>query len=406
LLEIRGQLAKALQENARLAAEATAASKLLAAISRAAPKESEASGLIGRVQELAEATAAAGADAYAARTEIAQLRNMLIGVTQTPAPRQSSRGKAPTGAEASAGADTELARLAAALLKLDPNGVRTAAVIADAGAYLLDGERTGRFAWDELSKTEKSVLAPTVSRLMQSTFSFKDGRDALFALEGIDFDVNFSRVRGRWMFPPDQVGRLAVVLDADDHVGKYSIGVVRVSSEMLSASANRDGKRALSAQGREAIRWLHEAIPFDASALLRLAPMERVEILEDQGAGKRLSALFRRIQDTAIPRSDIAAVCRQSDYLRRVRDVRRILAAEGIAVLSTSTRDGSAGLTALGEPPARPGSFISIRLVPAKESDDVHPIIEAGGTSWRRAASGDPVTPLPREFYGGMPQTP
>jgi hypothetical protein len=56
-------------------------------------------------------------------------------------------------------ASQELAAVAAEVRKLDPCGTRTARVLRETFDQLYDGQRTGRYRWDQLYKTEKTTVA-------------------------------------------------------------------------------------------------------------------------------------------------------------------------------------------------------------------------------------------------------
>jgi hypothetical protein len=409
------------EENLRLTVELAAARQLLSASaastpSAADPEAKEPGDLDVQVQRVAEAAQEALAEARAARGEIAGLRESLASAARTdvhPDERSGTvvhelvrpeRGRhaerhvleTATTPPRKAAVDQELDHLVSRMVILDSAGTKMAGVIEGAGAYLLDGERTGRFDWDELSKGEKTLFTPIVSRLMRRDFALEDSRDTSFMLDGIGFDVLFSRPRFRWSFPRELVGRLCVVIHADDKTGRFGYGIVRVDDEYLNSGGNRDGRRMLSSRGRDAIRWIHDDAVFAASVLWRLDPTSREAILRNRSSVDRVAELFRRVQGSIISRTDVATVALQADPTRRLRDARVQLGEEGIALLSDRPPE-RAILRALGLPVPGPRNWVSVRIA-AADDDDPGPVVELRGKAWRRALPEDPETPLPWDW--------
>jgi hypothetical protein len=71
--------------------------------------------------------------------------------------------------------DPELQALANAFRALDPDGKRTAKVLRETIDQLYDGQRTGRYRWDQLYKTEKTHCGTLVEINLQREFRFEDG---------------------------------------------------------------------------------------------------------------------------------------------------------------------------------------------------------------------------------------
>ncbi|MGW4812507.1 NaeI family type II restriction endonuclease [Kitasatospora cineracea] len=421
---LRIELQRKHQENLQLAAEVTAAKRLLSSFvpggtGGAVIGDDLFGEMLERIQHIAASSEDALAEAQAARAETARLREWMISYpwdwSSTPgevdgaigvveraelsAPLEapsddSSSTEAPPEKKPSSSADPELDQLARALIRMDPTGARMAGVIENASGYLLDGGRTGRYEWKQLSRTEKVLFGSTVQRLMQGEFGLTDGAGRLdFTLEGIDFDLKWTLLpNGRWLFGPEHVGELCVVAEANDRTGKYSYGVVRVRPEYLKPMSNRDLKSWLTREGREAIRWIREDGNLHTGVLQHLTEEERKAILGQDRSVRRLTELFRRVQGRRLTRSDLATVCRAPDPMRRLRDALPQLSREGILVVAGHLGNCSV-LTALGTPEPAPGEWVGLRLAPA--DGEPGPVIDLDGTSWRKARPEDPEIPLP-----------
>ena len=408
-----GRLSAALQEkereNLRLAAELAAAQQLLS--SAAAPHKDPyptegltMKDLLGHLQSLAIDTEQALAEAQAARTETARLRDQLVSggwgtepppVQEPVASGEEDRDFSPTKSDDYASQDDpEIERLVGQLRQRDPSGTLMAAVVEEAANYVLDGDRTGRYQWSQLSGREKALLfTEIVPRLMHRQFVLDDTTGPYdFTLDGINFDLRCSTTRNRWTFPPELEGALVVVIHADDASGRFGYGVVRVTSEHLNAARNRDGKRTLSQAGREAIRWVHEDHAFTTSVLPRLEDTDLNVILGQNTGQARVKELLQRAQGTLVSWNDIATVCRTPDPRRRLREALPQLRDNGILVCAGNLQDRS--LKDLGAPVPGPGQWVSMRLFPAA-ADDPGPAIDLDGTLWRKARPEDPLVALP-----------
>lgn len=71
---------------------------------------------------------------------------------------------------------SELELLCQALLALDPTGDRVASVQGDTFDQLYDGQRTGRWRYDQLHKTEKTHMGTLVEISLQREFVFRRGK--------------------------------------------------------------------------------------------------------------------------------------------------------------------------------------------------------------------------------------
>ena len=74
-------------------------------------------------------------------------------------------------------------------------------VLRDALDELMDGQRTGRWAYQHLSKTEKAHLGTAVEVNLTREFGFADGVHLDWQIAGLDVDCKFSKDLGKWEIP-------------------------------------------------------------------------------------------------------------------------------------------------------------------------------------------------------------
>ncbi|MGW2633045.1 NaeI family type II restriction endonuclease [Streptomyces chattanoogensis] len=290
--------------------------------------------------------------------------------------------------------DPELAEVLAEMLRLDQDGSRMGSVIDGAGRHLLDPAHTGRYLWSQLTKTEKTAFGTAVCQRMQRELGLADGLHLDFMVAGHEVDMKFT-LGSNWMFPPELQGSLCLVMSADEANGLWSLGLLRVRPELMRTGANRDGKRGLSARGREAIHWIYRQLQLPEHALRQLPADTVGAIFAKSSAKARTEELFLRAQLTAITTADLSAVTMQTDGVKRAREARRRLAHQGVLILN-GIRPYDAELTSsLGLPTPGPNTWMSIRLAPAPPQGDGRPTITLDGTLWCVANPGDPETPLP-----------
>jgi hypothetical protein len=142
---------------------------------------------------------------------------------------------------ASPASDAALRAVADEVLSSDPDGTRIARVLRRTYDMLLDGQHTGRYRWEQLFKTEKTHFGTLLEINLQREFGFADGTAMDFAIRGIDVDCKYSQVLAEWMIPPEAMGHIILGLWASDHLGRWSLGLVRADDRLLtSARGNRD----------------------------------------------------------------------------------------------------------------------------------------------------------------------
>ena len=292
-------------------------------------------------------------------------------------------------------ADAELDIVAAEIRVLDPQGLRTAQVLRDTLDQLCDGQRTRRYRWDQLYKTEKTHCGTLVEINLHREFHFHDGETLDYSIGGVEIDCKYSQTLGGWMIPPEALGHLCLVLWADDARSQWSIGIVRITIERLSAGGNRDSKTKLNQQGRDAITWLFDHVALPPNVLLQLDREVVDRIMALRSGVKRVDELFLVALGMRVGRAVVATAGEQVDYMKRVRyngGSRSHLQPEGIIILGQY--QSHAGVAqALGVPVAGPGESVSARVTPA---DGPGPgVAEIKGTFWRLAQEGDPIQRAP-----------
>ena len=156
--------------------------------------------------------------------------------------------------KASFSSDSELEAVAKAFRKLDPSGSRTARVLRDTLDQLYDGQRTGRYRWDQLHKTEKTHCGTLVEINLHREFDFEDGHALDYRIAGVEVDCKYSMTMSGWMIPPEAHRHLCLVVSAEDsRTPKWSMGIVRATPERLNPGGNRDKKATFNELGRKAI---------------------------------------------------------------------------------------------------------------------------------------------------------
>lgn len=296
--------------------------------------------------------------------------------------------------------DKSLDEVAEAFRRTNDADRRLAGVFRRTFDQLYDGQRTGRYSWDQLFKTEKTHYGTLVEINLRREFDdlIDDGETLDYRIAGHEIDCKYSFRVGGWMLPPECFGELLLVATASDESSEWSLGIVRARSEFLRSGVNRDGKSGLNDAGRAAINWLYWGQPLAPNVLLAADPETRSRIMNPRLSGQaRVNELFRSIQRQRIGRNTVATVAQQDDYMKRVRangGARTALAAEGIVIIGGDYASHRRVAGELNLPVPEPGEFVSARLVRANPDDPFVAVI--GDSTWRVALEDEPLAPAPR----------
>jgi hypothetical protein len=242
--------------------------------------------------------------------------------------------------------DLGLEAVAAELYGLDPLGDRVASVLRDTFDQLYDGQRTGRWNFDQLHKTEKTHMGTLVEINLHRGFGFQDGKDTDYRIAGVQVDCKYSMRPWGWMLPPEVIGEIALVVTANDAQSTWRAGLMRVTPELLRRTQNRDAKTSLSLSGRSGIRWLwpnHPGLTPNLFHRLDAGTLGAIFGATSRGGRHgqaRVNELFRRVHGQIVRRAELATVAQQDDFMKRARGnggARSALRPEGILVLGHQT---------------------------------------------------------------------
>jgi hypothetical protein len=196
---------------------------------------------------------------------------------------------------------------------------------------VIDGPRTGRYRIEQLEKTEKTYIGTKVEIVLRNELSLERGLTLDNLIAGHEVDTKFT-VGSTWTIPSEAFGQICLVVTGNDNTGQCSIGLLRMTPNVLNNGTNRDGKKSVSAWGKSQIVCLAQgAMP--RNFMLELPDAARDAIMSAQSGKQAIGALFRNATGRIIPRSVIEQVAQQRDSLKRAREAKAILAEEGIQVL-------------------------------------------------------------------------
>lgn len=197
---------------------------------------------------------------------------------------------------------------------------------------VIDGPRTGRYRIEQLEKTEKTYIGTKVEIVLRKELELQRGLVLDNLICGHEVDTKFS-ISGNWMIPREAVGHICLLVSADDNSSLFSVGLLRMTSDVLTTGSNQDGKKSVSAYGKSQIIWVIEKAAMPANLLLSLDEGIRQLIMSQSSGVQRMKELFRNVTGKLIPRTAIEQVAQQKDPLRRARQMKDSLEGEGIEVL-------------------------------------------------------------------------
>lgn len=292
--------------------------------------------------------------------------------------------------------DPAIREIGAFLRQEDPDGLRFAKVFRETFDQLYDGQRTGRYRWEQLFKTEKTHCGTLIEINLQREFEFHDGDAMDFEIAGFEVDCKYSQRCGAWMIPPEAIGHVCLLTWAEDSGNpRWSVGLVRILPDILTLGGNRDGKRTISRHGRKEIFWLWEEQSMAPNVLIQVDPETIAKIFAPRSGMERINQLFRLVQGRIISRNVVATVNQGNDYMKRIRangGARSNLKNEGILILG-QYRTHMYIARDLGLPIPGKGDSISVRVAPADISEEG--VTKIGDSFWRIATEDDPITPAP-----------
>ncbi|MGH3726505.1 MAG: NaeI family type II restriction endonuclease [Mycobacterium sp.] len=283
---------------------------------------------------------------------------------------------------------------------------------------LLDGQRTGRWAYHHLSKTEKTHLGTVVEVNLTKEFEFANGVHLDWQIAGCDIDCKFSKDLGKWEIPmemylcadhDDRQGKAnhpALLTWFDDTSNRWAAGLITITDERLrwkvgggERGYNRDNKRNLGNPAAPHVYWLWGGMQADLprNLLLHMDPDARKRILSSELSGQgRVNQLFREVRDQIVGRQTVLTVGQQDDAPKRVRDARNALRDQGIVILGHQDAHPTIA-SALGLTVPVKGEWIATRIVPVSETDD-RPFINMHGQRWAKARGDDPLVNVSMDY--------
>lgn len=272
---------------------------------------------------------------------------------------------------------------------------RVAAVLRDTLDQLYDGQRTGRYRWDQLHKTEKTHCGTLVEINMQREFQFADGDKLDYKIANIEVDCKYSQDLAAWMIPNEARDEICLGLWADDAKAVWSAGLFRAIDELLTNRGNRDQKANLNKDGKASVQWLFQESELPPNVLLQIPEADVNHIMEPKSGAERIRRLFRTVQGQRIGRGVVATVAQQADYMKRIRGnggARSQLREEGIIILGQYEAHREIARQ-LGLPIPGKGESVSARVcasVPAVQGS-----VQIGESHWRVARKGEPQVVVP-----------
>lgn len=197
--------------------------------------------------------------------------------------------------------------------------------------------KTGRRAYDELEKTEKTYIGTRVEIDLRTMLRLSKGKlDTV--ISGQDVDIKHT-MGDNWMIPTEAFDQPCILVAADETREKCYLGLFVARLESLTTGQNKDSKKSISAAGFPNILWLLRDLPYPPN-FWRTVPHEAIErIFAGSNGNARVMALFREVQGRPITRDVIEAVAQQKDFMRRLRadgggGTRDQLKKEGILLLN------------------------------------------------------------------------
>ena len=184
------------------------------------------------------------------------MRPRLCSARQSPSTSSStpSRRAGPSSYRRSSGGTEEAVAWFRSQARFEE---RFAAAIRQSFDEVFDGQRTGRYRLEQLSKVGETYIGTKVEIVVQDEFGLQRGRRLDYLVDEQEIDSKWSMTSGGWMIPTEAVGELCLFcLTADDNRSVFQVGIVHAGDAQLKAGLNKDKKRRLNDDGLSAMTWL------------------------------------------------------------------------------------------------------------------------------------------------------
>jgi hypothetical protein len=228
--------------------------------------------------------------------------------------------------------------------------------------------KTGRRAYEELEKTEKTYIGTRVEIELRAMLDLPKGKLDTVILEQ---DVDIKNTMGsNWMIPTEAIDNPCILVAADEARAICYLGLFVARQDYLTLGQNKDSKKSISALGFANIRWLLLDHPYPPNFWRTVRPDVIERIFTGHSGNQRMANLFREVQREPITRDVVEAVAQQQDFMRRIRSdngrgTRDHLAREGILLLSGHY--DAPLISALALPTCSGSEFVSYRPKSQKE---------------------------------------
>jgi Restriction endonuclease NaeI len=258
-------------------------------------------------------------------------------------------------------ADLELDAVCAELQQTDGIKKLLAQTLRQALDEVIDGARTGRFAIGQLEKTEKTYIGTKVEILLRYAFEWPRGVKLDNLIAGVEVDTKFS-LTGQWMIPREARGELCLLASADDRQATFSVGLLRMTPDVLRVGTNQDGKTSVSSEGKKSIRWICLECPMAANFLLNLNPAVVANTQAHRSGKARITAFFEQVTGTLIPRAVVLQIIKlPGDPMKRAREAKATLSPKGYRVLCATYADDRQAMHQAGFPNCADDDWLSLR---------------------------------------------
>jgi hypothetical protein len=207
---------------------------------------------------------------------------------------------------------------------------------------------------------------------------------------------------GEWEIPEEMYlksgPKVALVIWGNDFTARWCAGLIRVhESNLRPKGQQRDRKRKLSPSALARILWLERDGRLVPNQLLLLNPAQRHLVLGQRSGQACVDMLFRVLEGHLVTRTSVLTAAMQDDPMKRVRDARKNLRAEGYIILGHYSPHPQLAV-GLGLPTPELGSFVSARVTPTPRPGPG--TVDIQGKWWEIAvevASSHHAPELPRQ---------